>query len=174
MRRRSVAALGSAIFFVLAPGTVAGLIPWWLSRWQLGPPLLGFTPIRGLGAMLVAAGLGVLLDSFVRFALHGRGTPSPTTPTERLVVRGLYRYVRNPMYVGVLATVVGQGLLLGNTSVLVYAAVLWLVFHLFVLFYEEPTLRARYGAEYESFRAAVPRWIPRLRPWNEAGSSIEG
>jgi len=84
------------------------------------------------------------------------------------VVTGLYRYVRNPMYVGVLATILGQGLLLGSGSVLVYAAVVALGFHLFVLAYEEPTLRRTYGAEYEAYCAAVPRWWPRLGRWHRA------
>ncbi len=107
----------------------------------------------------------MLLDSFVRFALEGLGTPAPVLPTEHLVVTGLYRFVRNPMYVGVLSVILGQGLLLGDTQVLRYGAVVWLAFGLFVIGYEEPTLRRTFGEEYERFCANVPRWIPRLRPW---------
>jgi protein-S-isoprenylcysteine O-methyltransferase Ste14 len=157
--------LGSALFLVIAPGTIAGLVPWWISRWRMQPPLLGFFPCRIVGALLIAAGLPVLLDSFVRFALKGLGTPAPVFPTRHLIVSGLYHYVRNPMYVAVVSLIAGQGLLLGNVRVLEYAVMIWLAFHLFVLLYEEPTLRATFGGEYEAFCANVPRWIPRLRPW---------
>jgi protein-S-isoprenylcysteine O-methyltransferase Ste14 len=121
--------------------------------------------MRVLGGLLIAAGAVVLLDSFARFALQGLGTPAPIFPTRHLIVNGYYRYVRNPMYVAVTAAVIGQGLMLWNLRVLAYGAVLWLGFHLFVLAYEEPMLRATYDAEYETFCAAVPRWIPRLTPW---------
>ena len=161
--KRAQAAAGTALFLFMAPGMVAGLVPWLLSRWRLGPPLLGVPAIRVLGVPLIAAGLYVLLDSFVRFALQGRGTPAPVLPTERLVVTGLYRRVRNPMYVAVVALVIGQGLLLGNLRVLAYGALLWLAFHAFVLAYEEPTLRGSFGADYDAFCASVPRWIPRVR-----------
>ena len=157
--------LGSALFLVIAPGTIAGLVPWWISHWRMQPPLLGFFPCRIVGALLITAGLPVLLDSFVRFALKGLGTPAPVFPTRHLVVSGLYHYVRNPMYVAVVSLIAGQGLLLGNVRVLEYAVMIWLAFHLFVLLYEEPTLRATFGGEYEAFCANVPRWIPRLRPW---------
>jgi protein-S-isoprenylcysteine O-methyltransferase Ste14 len=162
---RARAALGSLVFLLVAPGTVAGVIPWLLSGWEVRPPLLGLAPVRLAGAALVAAGAAVLLDSFARFALRGLGTPAPIAPPTRLVVTGLYRHVRNPMYVAVLAAVLGQALLLGNPKVLGYGAALWPVFHLFVVGYEEPRLRRTFGAEYEEFVRNVPRWIPRLRPW---------
>jgi protein-S-isoprenylcysteine O-methyltransferase Ste14 len=153
------------VFLLVAPGTVAGLVPWLLSRWRLEPPLLGLSALRYFGIVLIVAGLPVLLDSFRRFAFQGRGTPAPVLPTERLVVTGLYRYVRNPMYVAVLSIVCGQGLLLGNARILAYAAIVWVAFHVFVVGYEEPTLRRTFGAEYMAFCANVPRWLPRLRPW---------
>jgi protein-S-isoprenylcysteine O-methyltransferase Ste14 len=107
-----------------------------------------------------------LLDSFARFALQGLGTPAPVFPTRHLVVTGLYRHVRNPMYLAVAAAILGQSLWFGNVRVLVYGFAVWLAFHLFVTAYEEPTLRRTYGHEYEEFCANVPRWIPRVRPWN--------
>lgn len=116
---------------------------------------------------MIAAGCLVLLDSFVRFALQGLGTPAPVFPTRHLVITGLYRHVRNPMYVAVISLILGQCLLSGNARVLAYAAIVWLSFHLFVLLYEEPTLRTTYGDEYRRFCAHVPRWIPRVRPWRE-------
>jgi protein-S-isoprenylcysteine O-methyltransferase Ste14 len=96
---------------------------------------------------------------------EGRGTPAPTAPTERLVVGGLYRHVRNPMYLAVGATIVGQALVLGRPLLLAYAAAFGLVVATFVWSYEEPTLSARYGEQYAAYRRAVPAWWPRLRPW---------
>ena len=163
--RRMLAIAGSAIFLVIAPGIVAGYVPWRISRWHVGAPLLGTSSLRLVGVLLIAAGLPVLLDSFVRFALQGLGTPAPIFPTRHLVVGGLFRYVRNPMYVSVVSLILGQGLFFGNVLVLEYGIAVWVAFHLFVLIYEEPVLRRTYGSEYEQFCANVPRWIPRLHPW---------
>jgi protein-S-isoprenylcysteine O-methyltransferase Ste14 len=147
---------------LLAPGTVAGLVPWWISGWRVQAPLLGFSTFRWLGTLLIVAGLPVLLDSFARFAWKGLGTPAPVFPTRHLVVSGLYRYVRNPMYLAVAAVIFGQGLLFGDLRVLEYGILVWIAFHLFVLFYEEPVLRRSFGAEYESFCTHVSRWVPRF------------
>jgi protein-S-isoprenylcysteine O-methyltransferase Ste14 len=162
--RRLLAVMGSAIFFVIAPGTVWGLVPWWLSGWRGHASLWGF-PLRVVGSLLIIAGVLVVLDSFARFALHGLGTPAPVFPTRHLVVGGLYRYVRNPIYVAGISVIVGQALYFGSLRLLEYAALVWLGCHVFVLTYEEPKLRATFGAEYENFCAHVPRWLPRLRPW---------
>jgi protein-S-isoprenylcysteine O-methyltransferase Ste14 len=163
--RRQFAILGSGLFLVIAPGSVAVLLPWWISRWRLQTPLWSLRPVRVVGVLLIAAGLPVLLDSFARFALQGLGTPAPIFPTRHLVVSGLYRYVRNPMYLAVVSLIVGQGLLLGNLRVLGYGLVVWLACHVFVLLYEEPMLRSTFGVEYDAFRENVPRWIPHLSPW---------
>ena len=163
--RRILAILGSAIFLVIAPGMVAGYVPWRICRWHVGAPLLGSSLVRLVGVLLMAAGLPVLLDSFARFALQGLGTPAPIFPTRHLIVSGLFRYLRNPMYVAVVSLVLGQGLFFGSVRVLEYGVAVWAGFHLFVLIYEEPSLRKTYGPEYEQFCANVPRWIPRLRPW---------
>jgi protein-S-isoprenylcysteine O-methyltransferase Ste14 len=163
--KRILAILGSAIFLVIAPGIVAGYVPWLICRWHVEPPLTGIYVLRLIGLFLIAAGLPILLDSFARFALHGLGTPAPILPTRHLVVNGLFRYVRNPMYVAVLSLILGQALVFGSVRVLEYGFAVWAAFYLFVLVYEEPTLRKTYGAEYEQFCANVPRWIPRLRPW---------
>jgi protein-S-isoprenylcysteine O-methyltransferase Ste14 len=165
--RRVFAVLGTAVFLLFAPGTLAGLVPWWISRWHVQAPFFGFTPFHVIGALLIAAGIPVLLESFGRFALQGVGTPAPIFPTQYLVVKGFYRYVRNPMSIAVVLVILGQALLLGNLRVLAYAIFVWLAFHLFVLIYEEPTLRKSFGAEYEAFCAHVPRWIPRFSPWRE-------
>jgi protein-S-isoprenylcysteine O-methyltransferase Ste14 len=167
--RRLFALLGTALFLVLAPGCVAGLVPWWISRWQFRAPFPRYAPLRVIGALLIAGGTFVVLDSFARFALQGLGTPAPAFPTRHLVVRGFYRYVRNPMYVAVVAVILGQALLFGDVRVFEYGLFAWLAAHLFVLAYEEPTLRKTFGREYESFRANVPRWIPRVTPWSGDG-----
>ena len=124
-----------------------------------------WAPARVLGTVLLAAGLIALIQAFVRFVVEGFGTPVPVAAPERLVVGGLYRYVRNPMYVAVLAAIVGQALLLGRLGLLLYAGAVWLIAATFVRFYEEPTLTQRFGADYEAYRCAVPAWWPRLRPW---------
>jgi protein-S-isoprenylcysteine O-methyltransferase Ste14 len=115
--------------------------------------------------VLIEAGALILLDSFARFAIKGLGTPAPVFPTRYLVTTGLYRYVRSPMYIAVVAVIIGQGLVLGNMRVLEYGMLVWLGFHLFVVAYEEPTLRATFGPEYEGFCSGVSRWLPRLGPW---------
>lgn len=157
------AAVGSAVFLVAAPGLVAGYVPWLLTGWHSSHPP---APIVVLGAALLVAGVGVLLQSFARFVIEGRGTPAPIAPTERLVVGGLYRHVRNPMYVAVAATIVGQALLLGRPWLFAYAGAFWVVVAAFVRSYEEPTLAARYGEEYAAYRRSVRAWWPRLRPWS--------
>lgn len=159
--RRLPAVIGSAVFLIIAPGFVAGWMPWWISGWRMGPPLAGVQLFRWLGAILMAPGAAGLLDCFARFALQGGGTPAPVAPPQHLVVTGLYRHVRNPMYVAVAALILSQGLLLGSLRLLEYGGLVWLLMHLFVRLYEEPKLEAVFGAEYQAYRAQVPRWIPR-------------
>jgi protein-S-isoprenylcysteine O-methyltransferase Ste14 len=153
------------------PGLVAGLIPYWMTGGWVGPgaPLM----VQGAGIALLVAGIGVLADTVVRFVVEGRGTPFPAAPTNELVVGGLYRHVRNPMYLAVIASIVGQAAILGSASLLVYAAIVWLVVASFVRFYEEPTLAARYGVEYAAYRRSVRAWWPRATPWRpEHGSTV--
>ena len=121
--------------------------------------------MRVLGEVLLVAGLIALIQAFVRFVVEGLGTPAPVAAPERLVVGGVYHYVRNPMYMAVLAAIGGQALLLGRLGLLLYAAAVWLIVAAFVRFYEEPTLTRRFGAEHEAYRRAVPAWWSRLRPW---------
>ncbi|MCV3206938.1 isoprenylcysteine carboxylmethyltransferase family protein [Mesorhizobium sp. YC-39] len=163
MRTRQAIA-GSALFFIVAPGMVAGLVPWLLTDhyrlpWSTVP---GFAPI---GSVLIVAAAALLLHAFARFALEGLGTPAPVAPTERLVVGGIYRHVRNPMYVAVLSITLGQALLFSSLALVAYAVIAAAAMVSFVKFYEEPTLARRYGADYEAYRRAVPGWLPRLTPW---------
>jgi protein-S-isoprenylcysteine O-methyltransferase Ste14 len=160
MRR---AAVGTVIFFVTAPGIMAGLVPWLITDWDRPAGSLGILDV--VGGVLVVGGLAMVVECFVRFVREGVGTPAPVAPTEFLVQGGLYRHVRNPMYVGVASMILGQALLLRSTDLLWW----WLVFLVavvgFVKGYEEPTLREQFGASYDRYRAAVPGWWPRLTPW---------
>jgi protein-S-isoprenylcysteine O-methyltransferase Ste14 len=155
------AVLGSILFFLLAPGVVAFLIPWLLAD----PDVTGPLWLRWMGAVLGALGLMGLIECFARFALEGLGTPAPVAPTKHLVVTGPYRRVRNPMYVAVLAIILAQAMWFASLAVLVYGAMVWLSLHIFVTLYEEPTLRRTHGAQYEDYCRHVGRWLPRVRPW---------
>jgi len=155
---------GSALFLVVAPGIVAGLTPWLLtdgyrSPWSTVP---GFVPA---GFVLVVGAAAILLHAFARFALEGLGTPAPVAPTEKLVVGGIYRHVRNPMYVAVLSIILGQALIFSSWPVVIYGLIAAAAMVSFVKVYEEPTLASRYGAQYEAYRRAVPGWLPRITPW---------
>jgi protein-S-isoprenylcysteine O-methyltransferase Ste14 len=163
---RAQAALGSATFFVLAPGVVAGLVPWLITGYRLPEvnSVVGWARLL-LGFALVAAGAAVLVTAFARFVFEGQGTPAPIAPTANLVVGGTYRYVRNPMYVAVIAVILGQALAFWSFGLVAYAVLVWLTVAAFVRWYEEPVLEARYGASYEDYRTSVRAWIPRLRPW---------
>jgi protein-S-isoprenylcysteine O-methyltransferase Ste14 len=158
---RAIAAAGTAAFLVV-PGVVAGLIPWALTGWQTddAPPA-----VRIAGGVLVVGGAAFLIHAFARFVVEGIGTPAPVAPTERLVVGGIYRHVRNPMYLAVGATIVGQALLLGQWGLLAYAGLFFAVVATFVVTYEEPTLQRKFGADYDAYRRAVPGWLPRRHPW---------
>lgn len=146
------------MFLVLVPGVVAGVVPWLLTGWTAaGPP--GW--LRALGWTAVGAGAAVLLDAFGRFVVEGIGTPAPVAPTRRLVVGGLYRYVRNPMYLAVAAVILGQAAVLGRPVLVAYGALFGAAVWSFVRWYEEPALTRRFGREYEEYLRRVPGWLPR-------------
>jgi protein-S-isoprenylcysteine O-methyltransferase Ste14 len=158
----------AAIFLVLLPGTVVVYLPWAiLGRPDLLSVQLG--SLRLVGLLPFALGIGMLLRCCWAFAVIGRGTLAPIDPPRVLVVEGLYRYVRNPMYVGVAFALLGEAILFGSGSLLLYGAAFVLVSHLFVVIYEEPALRRKFGAAYDEYRRRVPRWIPRATP-QEPGS----
>jgi protein-S-isoprenylcysteine O-methyltransferase Ste14 len=156
---RTRAALGSLLFLLVAPGVAAGLVPWLLTGWDAADDVP--SPVVAVGVVLVVAGAGVLLHAFARFVLEGLGTPAPVAPPEQLVVGGLYRWVRNPMYLAVGATIAGQALILGRPVLLAYAAAFGATVFAFVRGYEEPTLARRFGEQYEAYRRDVPGWWPR-------------
>jgi protein-S-isoprenylcysteine O-methyltransferase Ste14 len=155
------AALGTLVGAPLFIGATVLYVPWTLSGWIVRRPFLGWVAWRWIGIAMIAAAVPVMLDFLVRFVGEGHGTPMPMAPPRRLVVNGTFRFVRNPGYLAALGVMVGQGLLLGSVPVLIYAVGMGAVFHLFVVGYEEPALRRKFGAEYETYRHEVRRWIPR-------------
>ena len=136
---------------------VAGIVPWLLTRWDADSQSL---VLRILGVVLLVCGGALVLETTARFALQGRGTPAPWAPPERFVERGSYRFVRSPMYLGVLLLVVGQALLLGREILFGWAVVAWVIFELSLVTWEEPQLRRRFGASYDDYRRRVKRWLP--------------
>ena len=149
--------LGTIVFVAAVPGSVVVLVPWWLSGGRVAGTTLGIV----VGMAMIVAALPLFVSFCSRFVWEGHGTPAPIAPTEHLVVGGPYRWVRNPGYVAVTAILVGEGLVLGSAAVLLYALLVALAFHVFVLLYEEPTLRSTFGAEYDAYCRRVPRWLPR-------------
>ena len=153
---------GNAASVIAGPGVMAGLVPWLLTGWRSSYPARGLT---AAGVLLVTVGAVVLVRAAVRFLVEGRGTLAPIAPPEQLVVGGLYRHVRNPMYLAVIAMIVGEALLPGRAVLVVWAAAFLLATATFVRFYEEPTLSRRYE-QYTAYRRAVRGWWPRLRAWS--------
>jgi protein-S-isoprenylcysteine O-methyltransferase Ste14 len=169
--REPAAAVVSAAFFALAPGLVAGVIPWYLTDgWARNEPSDGWI-LAALGGALIVGGVAVLVHAFARYVIEGRGSPAPAAPTERLVVGGLNRYVRNPMYVAVIATILGQALFLSRPVLLVYAAGAFATMAAFTRWYEEPVLAQQFGARYETYCKEVPRWLPRVRSRSKSEGS---
>lgn len=160
--RRPAAAWGTGLFLVCAPGVVAGALPLWIAGrdggldWAAAP-----LSAAVVGWACVALGTAAILESFLRFVRDGRGTPAPIAPTEHLVVRGLYRWVRNPMYVAVLLVILGWALVFVDPLVFGYGVLVGIAVTSFVRLYEEPTLAAQFPDQYPEYRAAVPGWLPR-------------
>lgn len=168
VRAQRLAKIGTAVF-AAAPATVAGVLPWVVTRWKVQQPVPGGLPAQCVGVLLIGAGAAVIANSFARFALEGLGTPAPFAPPKNLVVSGFYRFVRNPIYVGIGATITGQGLLLGQPKLFGLVALGAVPVVAFVRLYEEPALARKFGAEYADYRANVPGWLPRLSPWRQEG-----
>lgn len=157
----SLRLLRSALWLLLLPGTLAGALPVLVAR---RAPAAAHWPsaLRVAGALLGGVGVLALLWCFREFATRGRGTPAPVDPPRRLVARGLYRHVRNPMYVSVVMIVLGEALFLAVPLLIPYALSLAIGFALWVRRVEEPALRRRFGAAYDAYRTDVPRWVPRI------------
>jgi protein-S-isoprenylcysteine O-methyltransferase Ste14 len=136
---------------------VAGIVPWLLTRWDADPQPFA---LRIVGVALLLVGGALVVETTARFALQGRGTPAPWAPPERFVERGSYRFVRSPMYLGVILLILGQALLLGREILYAWAVVAWVIFELSLVTWEEPQLRRRFGATYDDYRRRVNRWLP--------------
>jgi len=156
-------ALRSTLWAVVMPGMVAGYLPWrylGVRDAHLDPS----NPVHIAAGVGIALGAALLIACIVEFARSGRGTLSPLDPPKQLVVRGLYRYVRNPMYLSVTTIVLGEALLTRSSRLLVYWMIFFAAANLFVIGYEEPFLRRTFGASYDAYTRQVGRWIPTLRP----------
>jgi protein-S-isoprenylcysteine O-methyltransferase Ste14 len=159
--------LKTAIFSVFGPGTIAGLIPQQLARCEQGSLPVDSGVARLVGTISVISGVVLYFHTAWRFSDEGRGTPLPIDEPESLVTGGIYDYVRNPMYVGVLLCIGGQALLYRSTYILWYEIILWLVSHTWIIEYEEPHLSEKYGEKYDQYCDRVPRWIPQFYPADE-------
>lgn len=155
-------ALRSLLWTILMPGVVAGYLPW--RYFGVREVQLDFAhPAHLLGVLCIAIGAVLLGACIVEFARRGRGTLSPLDPPRELVVRGLYRYVRNPMYLSVLTIVFGEILLTRSAALVIYWMVFFAAANLFVMGYEEPWLRRQFGGSYEQYTRQVGRWLPAFR-----------
>lgn len=153
--------LRALLFVIFVPGTFLAVIPYFLLA--LGKGVFEIGMLRWFGIVPLVLGGVILLWCVWNFARIGRGTPASIDPPKVLVKRGMYRFTRNPMYVGALAALGGEALLFQSLVLLGLAIFMGLIVHLFVVFYEEPVLRRKFGNAYEEYRRSVPRWIPRLR-----------
>jgi protein-S-isoprenylcysteine O-methyltransferase Ste14 len=150
---------------LLMPGSVVGLFPYWIVRDSIAAVPVSISLLSFVPLVTGILGMGVLLHSIYAFAFHGKGTLAPIAPPKALVVRGLYRYTRNPMYLAVILILLSEAALTQRLQLLAYSGLVFTCFHLFVLLYEEPHLRTIFGESYETYRRAVPRWGIRLHPF---------
>ncbi len=157
------------IFTILVPGTVTIYIPYLLLSSADATQRLPLGAFRYFGVIPILIGAAIYFWCAWDFTFTGRGTPAPIDPPKELVAKGLYRYVRNPMYVGVLTLLLGEAILFGSRALFIYAAVAFVVYYLFVILYEEPVLRRKFGAAYQRYCAETPRWLPR---WKQPGDPI--
>ena len=154
--------LKTILFTLVAPTTATILVPYLLLTKLKGFPSIDLGPFKYIGLIPIILGAIFYLWSAWHFAFTGRGTPAPIDPPKIVVTRGLYRHVRNPMYMGIVSIILGEFILFGFLALLILALLMWIVFHTFVILYEEPHLKKTFGAGYEEFRNSIPRWIPRL------------
>lgn len=153
-------ALSNLIFTILQPGLVAGYFPWLIGReefiYRIEQP---FSTQQHLGIGISAVGFAIMISCIVRFAVEGKGTLSPADPTKRLVIKGLYTYSRNPMYVGVMGLLIGESVFTQSSVLWVYSILIFAAFNLYIVFFEEPRLRRDFGKEYGEYCAKVRRWM---------------
>jgi protein-S-isoprenylcysteine O-methyltransferase Ste14 len=167
MPRALIPILNTSLFTILVPGTVAGYIPYRLAD-RVAHRASG--PLEWLGFAVLVLGAAIYFRCAWEFAVRGLGTPAPIAPTKFLVTTALHRYMRNPMYVGVALVIVGEAALFRSVHVLEYAVFMLTAAHVFVVLYEEPTLKRQFGESYEEYRRTVPRWIPKSLSPNQPAS----
>jgi protein-S-isoprenylcysteine O-methyltransferase Ste14 len=153
--------LKTLIFTVVGPGTVTVLVPYLLLSSQSVPLSVQIGIFRYFGVLPILLGALMYLWCALDFTFAGKGTPAPVDPPKELVRQGLYRYMRNPMYLGVTILLFGETLLWESSVLFAYTAVVFLSFYLFVVLYEEPLLRRKFGESYRKYCESVPRWLPR-------------
>jgi protein-S-isoprenylcysteine O-methyltransferase Ste14 len=171
-----MAPLFAALRSIVYASVFIGLWGWVALQVRVYDSTIGLelpTAGRVVGAFLMALGAAVTITCVASFVARGRGTPAPFDPPTRFVVSGPYRWVRNPMYIGALALLVGFGLWHRSVSMLLFAGLLFLLVHAFVVFYEEPQLERRFGDSYDRYKKAVRRWSPRLPPQSGEGTGSE-
>lgn len=171
MQRPLIPILNTILFTIVVPGTVAGYIPYLLAD-RFAHRANG--PLEWLGIAAMALGAAIYFRCAWEFAVRGLGTPAPIAPTKFLVTTALHRYVRNPMYLGVALAILGEAILFRSAHVALYAAIMLTVAHIFVVSYEEPTLKRQFGESYQQYRRTVPRWIPRFDSRFPSGNKPEG
>ncbi len=159
----SATALKTLVFTLVAPGTVTILLPYLILRWTRGLSV-AFAWTAVAGGLPVLCGAAIYTACAIGFVRFGRGTPAPIDPPKELVVQGLYRWSRNPMYVGIVSILIGESLLFRSLALLIYAGIVFVGFNLFIYLYEEPTLKRMFGTSYEDYRRRVPRWIGASNP----------
>ena len=157
------------VFTLLLPGVFLVLVPYFLLSWFGDEFNVEIGSFRYFGALPVLLGVLIYIQCAWSFVSLGKGTPAPVDPPKELVVQGLYKHVRNPMYLGVLFLLIGEVIFFGSLLLILYTALVFLCFHVFVVVYEEPHLRARFGDSYKRYRESVPRWIPRWRKTKKEG-----
>jgi protein-S-isoprenylcysteine O-methyltransferase Ste14 len=163
------------VFTFLVPGTVTVLVPYWLLSSPASPQPVQLGVFRYFGVLPILIGIAIYCWCAWDFTFAGRGTPAPIDPPKTLVARGLYRYVRNPMYLGILSILLGEALLFASGRLFEYAAVVFTFSFLFVVLYEEPILRRKFGESYRRYCRSVPRWVPwRIRNTHEGQTDAEG
>jgi protein-S-isoprenylcysteine O-methyltransferase Ste14 len=164
-----VVLIKTIFFTLLVPGIVTVLVPYWLLSSRSAPPPMQLGVFRYFGWLPILTGAAIYLWCAWDFTYAGRGTPAPIDPPKELVARGLYRHVRNPMYIGILSILLGEALLFASRSLFEYTAVAFSFFFLLVILYEEPILRQKFGESYRQYCESVPRWVPRrMKTYNRA------
>jgi protein-S-isoprenylcysteine O-methyltransferase Ste14 len=160
MTRALAPVLKTIVFTIFVPGTVAVLMPWWIAGGSQNPAR---GPVTWAGVLVTVVGVAIYFRCAWEFAVRGLGTPAPIAPTKFLVTTALHRHVRNPMYIGVALVIFGEAAIYRSLAVAAYVVAMLTTVHLFVVFYEEPTLRRQFGEQYEKYCQNVPRWIPKFK-----------